>query len=65
MSWFGPKGVATMAFSLFVLSSDVVQGERIFGIAALAVLISIVIHGITDQPGSEWIGRRAEARSAA
>jgi NhaP-type Na+/H+ or K+/H+ antiporter len=65
MAWFGPKGVATMTFSLFVLSSRAVEGERIFGIAALAVLISIVAHGISDQPGSEWIGRRAEARSAA
>jgi sodium/hydrogen antiporter len=65
MAWFGPKGVATMTFSLFVLSSEVVQAERIFGIAALAVLVSIVAHGISDQPGAEWIARRAEARSTA
>ena len=65
MSWFGPKGVATMTFSLFVLSSDVAEAERIFGIAALTVLISIVVHGISDHPGSEWIARRAEARGAA
>ena len=31
----------------------------------LTVLISIVVHGISDQPGSEWIARRAGARSAA
>ena len=65
VAWFGPKGVATMTFSLFVLSSDIAQAERIFGIAALAVLVSIVVHGISDQPGAEWIARRAEARSAA
>jgi NhaP-type Na+/H+ or K+/H+ antiporter len=65
MAWFGPKGVATMTFSLFVLSSDIAQAERIFGIAALAVLVSIVVHGISDQPGAEWIARRAEARSTA
>jgi len=65
MAWFGPKGVATMAFSLFVLSSEITEAERIFGIAALTVLISIVAHGISDQPGSEWIARRAEARSPA
>jgi len=62
MAWFGPKGVATMTFALFVLSSRAVQGERIFGIAALAVLTSIVVHGISDQPGSEWLARRAESR---
>jgi sodium/hydrogen antiporter len=61
MAWFGPKGVATMTFSLFVLSSEVPEGERIFGIAALTVLVSIIAHGLTDQPGSEWMARRAEA----
>src|SRR3954453_8464420 len=65
MAWFGPKGVATMTFSLFVLSSAATEAGRIFGIAALAVLISIVVHGITDQPGAEWMARRAESRGAA
>jgi NhaP-type Na+/H+ or K+/H+ antiporter len=65
MAWFGPKGVATMTFALFVLSSDVVEAKRIFGIAALAVLTSIVVHGVSDQPGSEWLARRAESRGAA
>jgi len=65
MSWFGPKGVATMTYALFVLTSDASEAERIFGIAALAVMLSVVAHGITDQPGAEWIARRAEARSAA
>src|SRR4051794_23113646 len=30
MAWFGPKGVATMTYALFVLSSDASQAERIF-----------------------------------
>ena len=38
MAWFGPKGVATMAFALFVLGSAAPEGERIANIAALAVL---------------------------
>jgi NhaP-type Na+/H+ or K+/H+ antiporter len=60
MSWFGPKGVATMTFSLIVLGSGVAQGERIFNLAALAVLCSIIVHGLTDTPGSEWMARRSE-----
>ena len=63
MAWFGPKGVATMTFSLLVLGSDVAQGERIFDLAALVVLCSIVAHGLTDTPGSEWMARRAAAES--
>jgi sodium/hydrogen antiporter len=58
MAWFGPKGVATMAFALFVLGSAVPDGERIANIAALAVLTSIVAHGLTDHAGVRWIARR-------
>jgi NhaP-type Na+/H+ or K+/H+ antiporter len=60
MAWFGPKGVATMTFALLVLSSGVPGAERIFDIAALVVLCSIVVHGLTDTPGSEWMARHAE-----
>ena len=63
MSWFGPKGVATMAFALFVLGSAVPEAERVFNIAALAVLVSIIAHGLTDHAGSEWISRREAAQS--
>jgi NhaP-type Na+/H+ or K+/H+ antiporter len=59
MAWFGPKGVATMTFSLLVLSLGVEAGERIFNIAALVVFCSILLHGLTDTPGSEWIARRS------
>jgi NhaP-type Na+/H+ or K+/H+ antiporter len=65
MAWFGPKGVATMTFSLLVLGRGIEQGERIFDIAALAVFCSIIAHGLTDTPGSEWIARRSEAAEAA
>ncbi len=58
MAWFGPKGVATMAFALFVLGSAVPDGERIANIAALAVLLSIVAHGLSDHAGVQWIARR-------
>ena len=60
MSWFGPKGVATMTFALFVLGSAAPDAERITGIAALAVFISIIAHGLTDHAGAEWMARRAE-----
>lgn len=58
MAWFGPKGVATMAFSLLILSRDIAAAGQIFDIAALAVFASILLHGITDTPGTDWIARR-------
>ena len=60
MSWFGPKGVATMTFSLLVLSEHITAGPRIYNLAALVVFCSIIAHGLTDHPGAEWIARRAE-----
>lgn len=59
MAWFGPKGVATMTFSLLVLGSGIAAGERIFNLAALVVFCSIVLHGLTDTPGVNWIARRS------
>lgn len=58
MAWFGPKGVSTMAFSLLVLSRRIDAGTRIFDIAALAVFASILVHGASDTPGTNWIARR-------
>jgi sodium/hydrogen antiporter len=61
MSWFGPKGVATMTFALLVLAEPgIAERERIFNIAALAVLVSIIVHGVTDLAGANWIADRAE-----
>jgi sodium/hydrogen antiporter len=64
MGWFGPKGVASMTFSLIVLDRHIANGVRIFDLTALVVFCSIVLHGITDTPGANWIAARAERRSA-
>ena len=55
MAWFGPKGVATMTFSLLVLGEGFAGAERIFNLAALCVFASILAHGLTDTPGSNWV----------
>jgi NhaP-type Na+/H+ or K+/H+ antiporter len=60
MAWFGPKGVATMAFSLLILSRDIAAAQQIFDIAALAVFASILLHGLTDTPGTNWIAARGQ-----
>jgi NhaP-type Na+/H+ or K+/H+ antiporter len=64
MAWFGPKGVATMTFALFVLGSTAPNAAAVAGIAALTVFISIIAHGLTDHAGAEWIARRAEPEAA-
>ena len=65
MAWFGPKGVASMLFALFVLKSNVGEGELIFDIAAIAIISSIVAHGLTDTIGARWLARRVGLEEAA
>jgi sodium/hydrogen antiporter len=64
MAWFGPKGVATMTFSLLVLADQIPANERIFNLAALCVFVSIIAHGLSDTPGSEWLARRTPGADA-
>ncbi len=64
MSWFGPRGVATMTFALLVLTQTIPDNQRIFNLTALVVLCSILAHGLTDTPGSEWIARRVGGEDA-
>ena len=58
IAWFGPKGVASMLFALFVLKSNVDDRTLIFDVAAIAIIASIVAHGLTDTVGARWMARR-------
>jgi NhaP-type Na+/H+ or K+/H+ antiporter len=59
VAWFGPKGVASMLFAVYVLKSDVPDASLIFDIAAFAILASIVAHGLTDTVGARWVQKRS------
>jgi sodium/hydrogen antiporter len=58
IAWFGPKGVASMLFALFVLEEAVTNGQLVFDVAAFVILASILAHGLTDTVGAGWIERR-------
>ena len=58
MAWFGPKGVASMLFALFVFKSTVEGKDLIFDVAAIAIITSIVAHGLTDTVGAKLLARR-------
>jgi NhaP-type Na+/H+ or K+/H+ antiporter len=63
IAWFGPKGVASMLFALFILNSQAPDRSQVFDIAAFVILASIAAHGLTDTLGSRWIERRMSAAS--
>jgi NhaP-type Na+/H+ or K+/H+ antiporter len=58
IAWFGPKGVASMLFALFVLASTATHRSLVFDAAAYVILASILAHGLTDTVGARWIERR-------
>jgi NhaP-type Na+/H+ or K+/H+ antiporter len=58
MAWFGPKGVASMLFALFVVKADVGNANLIFDVAAITIISSIVAHGLTDTVGARWLAHR-------
>ena len=64
MSWFGPKGVATMTFSLLVVGQRIEARTTIFNLAALTVFCSILAHGVTDTAGVDWLAKRTEVAAA-
>lgn len=61
MAWFGPKGVACIAYSLLILGLGVPGGERVFHLTALVVVASIILHGASDTPLANRFARRREA----
>jgi NhaP-type Na+/H+ or K+/H+ antiporter len=63
IAWFGPKGVAGILFAELVLNSDARNANLIFETAAFVILASILVHGLTDTVGANWIERRMD-RSA-
>lgn len=58
IAWFGPKGVASMLFALFVLASGAPDRTLVFDIASFVILASIFAHGLTDTLGARWIETR-------
>jgi NhaP-type Na+/H+ or K+/H+ antiporter len=66
MGWFGPRGLATALFALLVVADfDALRhGEEILWIAALTVLVSAVLHGVTAAPGARWLAARTKSQRA-
>jgi NhaP-type Na+/H+ or K+/H+ antiporter len=65
LGWFGPRGLATIVFGLEVLElaeeGSYALGEELFGIAAVAVVASVVLHGLSARPLTAAYARRIAA----
>jgi len=45
IAWFGPRGLSTLLLVLLAVFAGVPGAERLFAIACLVVLLSVVLHG--------------------
>ena len=59
--WFGPRGLATALFALLVLDAfDLLKmRDEILAVAAIAVLLSAVLHGLTAAPAAKLFEKDA------
>ncbi|MDF1605801.1 cation:proton antiporter [Nocardioides sp. YIM 152315] len=48
VSWFGPKGFASVAYAVIVAFSDMDADQHVFALVTVAVLVSVVAHSSTD-----------------
>ncbi len=63
IGWFGPRGLASVVFSLIALEQLDRDNnlDKVLATAALTILLSVVLHGCTAVPGatrySSWVNR--------
>ena len=60
LGWFGPRGLASILFALFVLEdAEIAAAERILAVTIVTVAFSILAHGVTAAPAARWFGALA------
>ncbi len=60
LGWFGPRGLASILFALFVLEeAEVPATDLILTVTIVTVALSIVAHGVTAAPAARRYGAMA------
>jgi len=66
LGWFGPRGLASVLFALLILqTSNVPHKEQILIVTFLTVALSVLLHGITAAPLSNYYAARISKHKAA
>ncbi len=64
MGWFGPRGLASVVFTLLALEDFQSAGRPVDTLVLAAtwtILLSVMLHGLTAAPLSSWYARRLAA----
>ncbi|WP_108815749.1 cation:proton antiporter [Loktanella sp. Alg231-35] len=58
LGWFGPRGLASILFTLIMMDEFDFPGEQeLLACVSMTVFLSIILHGMSAVPLSKWIGR--------
>ena len=55
LGWFGPRGLATVVFVLVAIEELGTLDPMVLDTLTIAVLLSIVLHGVTAVPMARWL----------
>jgi len=68
MGWLGPRGLASVVFTLVAFDSFHEAGrphEMLFAMAGWTILLSVLLHGFSALPLANWYARRLETADPA
>ncbi len=68
MGWLGPRGLASVVFTLIAYESFVEAGrsnETLFAIAGWTILLSVLLHGFSALPLARWYANRLKTADPA
>jgi NhaP-type Na+/H+ or K+/H+ antiporter len=70
IGWFGPRGLSALLLALLAVQARVPDAVRLLAVTGVVALVSVLVHGATATPISQWYERllarrtRAEEREA-
>jgi sodium/hydrogen antiporter len=68
MGWLGPRGLASVVFTLMAYESFIEAGrssEVLFAVAGWTILLSVLLHGFSALPLARWYARRLKTADPA
>jgi NhaP-type Na+/H+ or K+/H+ antiporter len=62
LGWFGPRGLASIVFAVIVLDYELPGAELISLVVVWTVFLSLIAHGVSAVPLSNWIAGKERER---
>lgn len=66
LAWFGPRGLASILYVLLAVETPgLAGGDELYGVVMCAVVLSVLLHGLSAEPWAErYAGHAAERMKA-